>query len=72
MSKTTSSITPAQAAIIKGMLARGDRQQEIVAAFGGVINPGRISEIKTGRRFRDIAAAPMSELPPRGPYPPLH
>ena len=53
------------AALIKGMLKRGDRQSDIAACF--LINGGRISEINTGQRFPDVPAA--TELPPHGPYP---
>ena len=60
------SITETDAAIIKGMLARGDRQHDIAAWFG--VNGGRIAEIATGRRFGWVAV--MNEpLPPKGPYP---
>ena len=54
------------AAIIKGMLARGDRQHDIAAWFG--VNGGRITEIHTRRKFRHVGPA-TSNLPPRGPYP---
>jgi hypothetical protein len=40
------------AAIVKGMLARGDRQHDIAAYFG--VNGGRIGEIATGQKFREI------------------
>jgi hypothetical protein len=56
------------AAVIKGMLARGDKQQWIVAWFGGDINPGRVAEINTGEKFAGIDPAPRSRLPPIGPY----
>lgn len=68
MSRITPTPSAAQAAIIKGMLRRGDRQQYIVAWFGGVFNPGRVSAIKTGRKFADVVPAPETELPPPGPY----
>jgi hypothetical protein len=55
------------AALVKGMLKRGDKQSDIAACF--LINGGRISEINTGQRFADIAPAPEAELPPRAPYP---
>ena len=67
-------ITDEDAAIIKGMLARGDDQQWIVAWFGGWLNSGRISEINTGKvgtigeKFKDIPPAPHEKLPPIGPY----
>jgi hypothetical protein len=60
------SLDEQDAAIVKGMLARGDRQHDIAAWFG--VNGGRIAEISTGAKFRSIATAPVSELPPPGPY----
>jgi hypothetical protein len=54
-------------AIIKGMLLRGDLQQNIAAWFGGEYNSGRVSEIRTGKRYRHVAAA-TKNLPPPGPY----
>jgi hypothetical protein len=68
-------ITADDAAVIKGMIARGDKQQWIVAWFGGEMNPGRMSEIKTGKKgtvgekFKGVAPAPREKLPPIGPYP---
>lgn len=55
------------AALVKGMLARGDKQSDIAACF--LVNGGRISEINTGERFADVAPAPAEALPPSGPYP---
>jgi hypothetical protein len=52
--------------IVKGMLARGDRQHDIAAYFG--INSGRIAEINLGGRGHGIATAPSADLPPSGPY----
>ena len=54
------------AAVIKGMLARGDRQHDIAAWFG--VNGGRIAEIAIGARFRSAPVAPTTDLPPPGPY----
>jgi hypothetical protein len=54
------------AAIIKGMLARGDRQHDIAAWFG--VNGGRIAEIATGAKFREVVEASLADLPPSGPY----
>ena len=59
-------LTTDDAAVIKGMLARGDRQHDVAAWFG--VNGGRIGEIATGRRFRSINPA-TEGLPPPGPYP---
>lgn len=54
-----------EAAIAKGMLHRGDRQSDIATYFR--TNPGRISEINTGRRFGEVLAAPAEVLPPSDP-----
>jgi hypothetical protein len=54
------------AAMVKGMLARGDRQHDIAAWFG--VNGGRIAEIATGQKFRKVTAAPSEQLPEPGPY----
>ncbi|MBX4976213.1 hypothetical protein HJB51_27460 [Rhizobium lentis] len=40
------------AAKIKQLLAEKMMQHDIAAKFG--INPGRVSEIKTGQRFREV------------------
>jgi hypothetical protein len=54
------------AAIVKGMLARGDRQHDIAAWFG--VNGGRIAEVASGATFDRVGAATASGLPPPGPY----
>ena len=54
------------AAIAKGMLARGDRQHDVAAWFG--VNGGRVGEIASGRKFRDVEPAIPDLLPPAGPY----
>lgn len=54
------------AAIVKGMIARGDRQHDIAAWFG--VNGGRIGEISNGKKFENVTAAPEDELPHPGPY----
>lgn len=53
------------APIIMGMVARGDRDHDIAAWFG--VNQGRIAEVKDGTKFGVVAAAPASQLPPKGP-----
>ena len=55
------------AATIKAMLARGDRQHDVAAWFG--VNGGRIAEIANNSRFWWVAAADGISLPPPGPYP---
>lgn len=61
------SLSESDAAIVKGMLVRGDRQHDIAAWFG--VNGGRVGEIATGYRFTKVAPADRDELPPPGPYP---
>ena len=53
-------------AIVKGMIARGDRQHDIAAYFG--VNGGRIAEINTGHTGHGVKAATPQDLPPSGPY----
>ncbi len=59
-------LTPEDAAVIRGMLARGDRHHDIAAFFG--VNQGRIAEVKDGSIFGNVPAADPEELPPKGPY----
>lgn len=54
-------LTEEHAALVKGMLARGDKQHDIAAFFG--VNGGRIAEIKTGTKFADIKPALKRDLP---------
>lgn len=68
MPKATKSgiiLSDADAAIAKGMIARGDRQHDIAAWFG--VNGGRIAEISTGATFAGVSAQ-TTGLPPAGPY----
>ena len=60
-------LTASDAAQVKGMLKRGDRQHDIAAWFG--VNAGRIAEVATGDRFREVEATAIGDLPPPGPYP---
>lgn len=62
-------VTEGDAALIKGMLHRGDKPQDIALFFG--VNNGRVSEIKSGTKFLNISPADTDNLPPAGPYPPL-
>lgn len=53
--------------IVKGMLARGDKQHDIASYFG--VNSGRIAEVATGDcDYPNAAAADVDKLPPPGPY----
>jgi hypothetical protein len=60
-------LTDADAAVVKGMLLRGDRQHDIAAWFG--VNGGRVAEIATGSKFGSVSPSLMVKLPPPGPYP---
>jgi hypothetical protein len=53
-----------QAALVKGMLARGDKQHDIAAYFGE--NAGRVIDVKFGEKYADVTAAPAERLRP--PY----
>jgi hypothetical protein len=55
------------AALVKGMLQRGDRQHDIAAWFG--VNGGRVGEIAAGVRFAHVEPMARADLPPSGPYP---
>lgn len=52
--------------MVKGMILRGDRQSDISAYFS--INQGRVYEIRSGQRFKDVPPAEYAQLPPPGPY----
>ena len=55
------SLTKEDASIVKGMLNRGDRQHDIASWFG--VNGGRIAEISTGKKFKDVVTK-NNNLPP--------
>lgn len=59
-------LTKQDAALIRGMILRGDRHHDIAAFFG--VNQGRIAEIKEGSRFPGVLPADADDLPPMGPY----
>lgn len=61
------SFTYREIQIVKGMLARGDKQHDIASFFG--VNGGRIAEVSTGKCDYP-QAQPLAEdkLPPPGPY----
>jgi len=60
------SLSEEDAAIVKGMLDRGDRQHDVAAWFS--VNGGRIAEVATGEKFAEVAMI-TTNLPPPGPYP---
>lgn len=57
-------LTATDASIVKGMLARGDRDHDIAAWFG--VNQGRVADVKDGRKFSSAVVALGSQLPPKG------
>ena len=57
-------LTTKDAALVKGMAARNDRDHDIAAWFG--VNQGRVAEVKDGTKFGGVAAAPANGLPPKG------
>lgn len=59
-------LTAADAALVKGMLNRGDRQHDIAAYFG--VNGGRIADIASRKTFVEVSPANPAGLPPPGPY----
>lgn len=53
--------------VVKGMLARGDRQHDIASYFG--VNGGRIAEVATrDNPYPNVNPTPEDQLPPSGPY----
>src|SRR5258708_1358358 len=53
--------------VVKGMLARGDRQHDVASYFG--VNGGRIGEIASGtNNYPNAQPTPEADLPPPGPY----
>ena len=59
-------LTAEDAAIIKGMIRRGDKVQDIAAFFG--VNSRAVSNIRSGQKFAKVPAHPSVGLPPPGPY----
>ncbi len=51
-----SDLTPQDIGAIKARLMKGELQHRIAADYD--LNPGRISEINTGKRFAEIPPAP--------------
>lgn len=56
------------AAIVPGMLARGDRESDIAAFFK--VNSRRICEVNTGVKFAGVPATPPGSAATAGPYEP--
>lgn len=59
-------LTEHDAALVKGMIVRGDRHHDVAAWFG--VNQGRIAEVNGGALYPDVEPAADRELPPTGPY----
>lgn len=55
MKRKSPRVTVEMAARIKRLLQSNMMQHDIAAQFG--INPGRVSEINTGKRFKDVSPA---------------
>lgn len=53
--KASAKLTKQDAAVVKKLLIEGWFQNRIAALFD--VNPGRISEIRTGKTFADVAPA---------------
>ena len=53
-------LTEIDAALVKGMLVRGDRSHDIASWFG--VNPGRIADIATGKTFANVPFAPEARV----------
>jgi transcriptional regulator with XRE-family HTH domain len=59
-------LTDGDASIAKGMLERGDHQHHIASYFG--VDSRAISHLKNGKTFVATKPAPLTSLPPPGPY----
>lgn len=57
-------LTGADASIVKGMIARGDKNETIAAYFG--VNQRAISYIRSGKAFQEVNPASNEMLPPPG------
>lgn len=55
--------TNKEAAIVLGMVARGDKRHDIAAWYGE--NQARVKEVEDGQ-YGNLTAAPAEELPPKG------
>lgn len=54
------------AALVKGMLARGDALEDIAAWFG--LNVRVVQAVQTSAIHSLVPPAPLEALPPQGPY----
>jgi hypothetical protein len=59
-------LNDADAALVKGMINRNDRQHDIAAYFA--VNGGRIGETSTGKKFAAVTPTNQNALPPSAPY----
>lgn len=60
------SLTPTDAARIKGMVLRSDRQHDVAAYHG--VDSARVSEVIKDQKFPDVRPMAIADLPPSGPY----
>lgn len=65
-------LTDDEVATIKGMIARGDKQQDIAVYLsitsGRTVNVARVSEVVKKNRARWARVPPAGSLPEPGPY----
>ncbi len=61
MRRFSPKLTAARAAKIKALLKETDMNHAQIASHLGGMNQGRISEVKTGKRFSGIAACNLKE-----------
>ena len=62
-------LSDTEAAIVKAMITRGDRQHDIAAFFN--VNGGRVADVSTGTTHDNVAPALPATLPPKGTVRPL-
>lgn len=58
-------LTDNEISIVKGMLNRGDKQQDIASYFG--VNSARVNEVNTGMKGERVQPAALDTPPPAGP-----
>lgn len=61
MRKPSPKLTASEAAKIKALLKETDWNHAQIAAHLGGMNQGRISEVKTGKRFAEVEPCSLQE-----------
>lgn len=61
MRSSSPKLTPATAAKIKALLKETDWNHAQIASNLGGINQGRVSEVKTGKRFPEVEPCSLAE-----------